>query len=102
MTNGAALKLTTARYYTPNDRSIQASGIVPDVESSNLSFVEKEVEDKFDLREVDLTGHLANESGDNVTNSNSEIEDRSLLNSDDQVREAINLLKSMVIALEGN
>ena len=33
MLNGAALKLTTARYYTPNDRSIQATGITPDVVS---------------------------------------------------------------------
>ena len=31
MNNGSAIKLTTARYFTPNGRSIQAKGIVPDV-----------------------------------------------------------------------
>lgn len=53
---GAALKLTTARYYTPSGRSIQAEGIKPDIEVKYaLNAEEKE---RFILREKDLEGHL--------------------------------------------
>ncbi len=57
----AALKLTTARYYTPLGRSIQSEGIVPDI----LLKEEGANEDKnkgFGLSEADLAGHLENES----------------------------------------
>jgi len=54
MNNGSAIKLTTARYFTPNGRSIQAKGIVPDIN----------VEDGFDqsnnIHEADLSRHLSN------------------------------------------
>jgi len=54
MNNGSAIKLTTARYFTPNGRSIQAKGIVPDIN----------VEDGFDqsnnIHESDLSHHLSN------------------------------------------
>lgn len=56
LSNGGAVKITTALYYTPNDRSIQAVGIVPDVE----------VQDKnrtFESREADLGGHISNPMG---------------------------------------
>lgn len=56
LSNGGAVKITTALYYTPNDRSIQAVGIVPDVE----------VQDKnrtFESREADLGGHISNPLG---------------------------------------
>ncbi|MDP1125233.1 S41 family peptidase, partial [Klebsiella pneumoniae] len=36
LNNGTAVKLTTARYYTPNGRSIQAEGIVPDIELEDV------------------------------------------------------------------
>jgi carboxyl-terminal processing protease len=53
------LKLTTARYYTPKGRSIQAEGIVPDV-SLQEYVISQDTEDKsdFTIREKDLTGHL--------------------------------------------
>ena len=58
----AALKLTTARYYTPAGRSIQGEGIVPDV----LLQVEDDGEDEIKsfnmLSEVDLEGHLENDT----------------------------------------
>ena len=51
--NEAGLKLTVALYYTPKDRSIQARGIVPDIEV-------KSVEDElFDLHEADFDNHLS-------------------------------------------
>ncbi len=60
LTNNTAIKLTTARYYTPNGRSIQAKGITPDF------LVEETPEgdlNQFRLREADLTRHLSNPKG---------------------------------------
>lgn len=54
MNNGAAIKLTTARYFTPLGRSIQAKGIVPDI------IVEDGLDQSNNIREADLTRHLAN------------------------------------------
>lgn len=55
--NNTAIKLTTARYYTPSGRSIQATGIVPDI------IVEDGIDsaNSFRLREVDLDKHLVND-----------------------------------------
>ncbi len=58
--NGSAIKLTTARYFTPAGRSIQAKGIVPDIlveDPANPS------DDGFGVREADLERHLANPQG---------------------------------------
>jgi carboxyl-terminal processing protease len=52
--NNTAIKLTTARYYTPSGRSIQAKGIVPDM------IVEDPSASSNRLREADLDKHLAN------------------------------------------
>jgi len=52
--NSTAIKLTTARYFTPSGHSIQAKGIVPDVQVEDSSTPE------FKLREADLDKHLAN------------------------------------------
>jgi len=54
MNNGTAIKLTTARYFTPKGRSIQAKGIAPDI------IVEDAADSGFNLREADLTRHLSN------------------------------------------
>lgn len=58
--NNTAIKLTTARYYTPNGRSIQAKGIVPDivVEEATVNGVEPGTR----LREADLERHLSNDT----------------------------------------
>src|SRR5262245_59780964 len=53
--NNTAIKLTTARYYTPNGRSIQARGIVPDIALDDGS---SEKNPGLKLREADLTKHL--------------------------------------------
>jgi carboxyl-terminal processing protease len=52
--NNTAIKLTTARYYTPGGRSIQAKGITPDIVVEDPSDVQARV------READLTRHLNN------------------------------------------
>lgn len=58
--NKTAIKLTTARYYTPANRSIQAVGIKPDIEVFAAPSVEAPDDDNFTLREADLAGHLEN------------------------------------------
>jgi carboxyl-terminal processing protease len=56
----AAIKLTTARYYTPSGRSIQAKGIVPDL---NVEDTPEGNFAGFNVREADLARHLENKSG---------------------------------------
>ena len=66
--NGA-LRLTTARYYTPSGKSIQAKGIVPDIEV--LQDVPEELKSRTDTKgEASLRGHLKND-GDEKTGSQS-------------------------------
>ena len=57
--NGSGIRLTTSRYYTPSGRSIQAEGIQPDVEITEVQVVENDDNRK---REVDLERHLAGET----------------------------------------
>ncbi|MDO4906189.1 S41 family peptidase [Neisseria sp.] len=61
LSNGSAVKLTTALYYTPKDRSIQAQGIVPDVEVKDKNRL-------FESREADLAGHIGNPFGGTEVN----------------------------------
>jgi len=58
MNNGTAIKLTTARYFTPNGRSIQAKGIVPDIVVEDATV--NSSEQGLNLREADLSNHLSN------------------------------------------
>jgi len=56
---GGALRLTTAKYYTPSGRSIQATGITPDIAVSNLTDKSQAEADQFTSRsEATLAGHL--------------------------------------------
>jgi len=68
LTQDTALKITTARYYTPNGRSIQAKGIVPDLAIDETA--EGNVIGALRMREADLEKHLANPS------SNAELEEQ--------------------------
>jgi len=102
MNNGGALKLTTARYYTPLDRSIQARGIEPDIVVEQAEFAGTDGSGTSAIRESDLAGHLkkedgAEKQGDIEESENEEaVSDGSkLLLEDYQVREALNLLKGM-------
>jgi carboxyl-terminal processing protease len=58
--NNTAIKLTTARYYTPNGRSIQAKGITPDIVVEEATIAE--ADPALRMREADLERHLANPS----------------------------------------
>jgi carboxyl-terminal processing protease len=62
-TNGAAIKLTTARYFTPSGRSIQAEGIEPDISLAHVKLESLEKSDFTPVKESDLSGHLQNNKG---------------------------------------
>jgi len=92
--NGSALKLTTARYYTPLQRSIQARGIVPDIIVKANAPAPRDAREG--LREADLSGHLENEQGLSGDAGDAENAGKSkLLARDYQLSEALNLLKGM-------
>jgi carboxyl-terminal processing protease len=104
LSGGTALKLTTARYYTPSGRSIQAEGITPDItlESLKISQVERDIDP---LSEADLTGHLKNGSTRKTGSKDKpEADDKSaseqLIQDDYQLYEALNMLKGMAILQE--
>jgi carboxyl-terminal processing protease len=63
LTRDSALKLTTARYYTPSGRSVQEGGIEPDIRVPQLSDPDAAKRAQYALRESDLRGHLVNELG---------------------------------------
>ncbi|MCW8886333.1 MAG: S41 family peptidase, partial [Motiliproteus sp.] len=93
-----ALKLTTARYYTPNGRSIQAEGIIPDivVEPSKVTKVEKRAGGL--VKEADLKGHLSNGSDEGKSKAKEKDgKNDKILSRDYQLNEALNLLKGIVI-----
>ena len=58
--NGTGIKLTTARYFTPNGRSIQNKGITPDIIVEEGKVVGSDTDNGFGVREADLEGHLSN------------------------------------------
>ena len=67
----AALRLTTARYYTPSGRSIQAKGIEPDITISQT----KHAQPAFAIvREADLPGHLENQQDHNAPSEDEQAE----------------------------
>lgn len=104
--NGAAVKLTTARYFTPKGRSIQALGITPDIIQSTTKINSAKKERANGIKEKDLTRHLSNpeKSGKEPAAKDTEKkdekakkEDPNLAETDFQLFEALNLLKGLNI-----
>jgi carboxyl-terminal processing protease len=96
MQSGTALKLTTARYYTPNGRSIQATGILPDVitEEAKVTKREKTTED---LKEADLPKHIEGKAKEKPGKKNGPSVKLDTAGEDYQLQEALNLLKGITI-----
>ena len=102
MSNGGALKLTTARYYTPSGRSIQALGIVPDVVTEEARITKDETGDR--LREADLARHLENGNAPAAPKAAPKKDGKPQVETgktpaaqDYQLQEALNLLKGITI-----
>lgn len=97
------LKLTTALYYTPSGRSIQATGITPDLIIEDLD-IPKPKDNELDdllLKEADLQGHLENgnlkSKKDNAKKSKDKKQEIPLIQRDYQRYQALNILKSLAV-----
>ncbi|MNQ11366.1 Carboxy-terminal processing protease CtpB precursor [compost metagenome] len=98
LTNDRALKLTTALYYTPNGRSIQAQGIVPDIVVERGT-VTRDKSQAQGVKEADLPGHLGNGNGgaDRPSNGKTTPATVTAQDKDYQLSQALNLLKGLNI-----
>ena len=104
--NNTALKLTTARYYTPSGKSIQASGIKPDIEIESIRVASVENNDGARIKEADLTGHLESDE-EAKKDKNKKADDKkekkiSLAETDYQLYAALNMLKGLAILKKQN
>ena len=112
MNNRSALKLTTARYFTPNGRSIQAEGIKPDIVIDKVKVSSIKSSNVETIKEADLSRHLANPVTDKGKTSPTEQADDGkakkgdkdedadkspLAERDYELYEAFNMLKGMVM-----
>ncbi len=92
-----ALKLTTARYFTPSGRSIQAEGITPDIVLEPVKITKLEGLGER-VKEADLAGHLENGNSQKKNSKKKKDEEkRSLAQTDYQLYEALNILKGLEI-----
>ncbi|MEZ5570737.1 MAG: S41 family peptidase [Halioglobus sp.] len=94
LSDSRAIKLTTALYFTPNGRSIQAEGIVPDilVEPATITALDK----TRGITEADLSGHLSKPNSSDK-DSKTRMAASELLSGDNQLYEALALLKGLNI-----
>ncbi|PID71537.1 MAG: peptidase S41 [Desulfobulbus propionicus] len=110
MPGGAGIRLTTARYYTPNGTSIQATGITPDIvaplEAAETESKKKGAKKTFQVKEKNLPNHFS-KSGSNTKadQQNADFRPSKLdakvqqkLSRDSQLRTALIILKSLEIA----
>lgn len=96
--DGSALKLTIAKYYTPDGESIQAKGIKPDIVIEYASPVTKDPNKPKQLREKDLEGHIEGEKEKGLDETaRKQMAD---LKKDNQLKSAIDLLKSWYVFKE--
>lgn len=105
MKGSAALKLTTARYYTPSGRSIQAKGIVPDVDVPNITPLPAK-EKELEFKEKDLEKSLASDGKQDAPISKTKTAPHGIttneadLQKDYQLKRALDLLQSISMLKE--
>jgi carboxyl-terminal processing protease len=105
--DNSALRLTTARYFTPKGRSIQATGIVPDIIVENVTLQDGKPDDRKrpSVREENLPGHLQNpQQGGNSQEQIDKEKEKQIpssgptgdetIDNDQQLKRALDLLKS--------
>ena len=96
--DGSALKLTTSRYYTPSGHSIQARGIIPDIELPALRI--EAAESRNSILEGNLPGHLESDAGAPAQTPPATASE-SLAVEDFPLFQAINLLKGLALLRPG-
>ena len=96
-----AVKITTARYYTPNGTSIQAEGIKPDIALADLAVSQADHPPVLISSEADLPNHLANEKAATATDIDDDgsAADARLATSDYALAQALNVLKGMALRM---
>ncbi|MES0372093.1 MAG: S41 family peptidase [Mariprofundaceae bacterium] len=105
LNDGTAFKLTTSLYYTPSGRSIQATGIEPDITVEQVVIKIEEKQKRISISERDLKGHLKNGNGkaesksEDKKASQEEMSDRmkERLTKDVQLQRALDLLKGLSV-----
>jgi carboxyl-terminal processing protease len=101
--SGGAVKITTARYFTPNGRSIQGAGITPDIILDKYTVTSAEEDSLASIKEVDLSNHISNPNMTDEEIKKSEKaskkskSDKVLATEDYQLHEALLLLKGLTI-----
>lgn len=96
LSDNSGLRLTTARYYTPNGRSIQAKGITPDITVDKLELPTTEKKESMHLREKDLENHF--EEGKDVKDekkNEKKTEKPSLYKTDEQIKGDYQILRAL-------
>lgn len=104
--NETGIKLTTALYYTPAARSIQATGIEPDILVENMKFNNTKVEESvLAIKEADLEHHLENGNGEENKSQEKNItapKENPILRDDYQLQQALLILKTMNFTTKQN
>lgn len=102
ITEDKAIKITTARYYTPNGRSIQAEGIEPDLKVERARFTS--LQNQSSISEAQLAKHLDNTQkkpentvAKKTIKNKKDLEEVELQSRDNQLYEALNILKSLYL-----
>jgi carboxyl-terminal processing protease len=101
--SGGAVKITTARYFTPNGRSIQGAGITPDIILEKYTVTSAEEDSLASIKEADLSNHISNPnmSDEEIKKSEKAAKksksDKLLATEDYQLHEALLLLKGLTI-----
>lgn len=92
--DGSALKLTTAKYYTPKGRSIQAEGIAPDIVVKHIRPSEDKESTDDSIRERDLRGHIKPKRENGTNREEALKKEQDPLSQDNQLKSAIDIIKS--------
>jgi carboxyl-terminal processing protease len=101
LSDNSGLRLTTARYYTPSGRSIQAKGITPDIVAEKVEVAATpEKKDGLHIREKDLENHFENEKTDGADDKKAKpapYKTDDTIKNDSQILRALDLLKGWEI-----
>jgi carboxyl-terminal processing protease len=100
LSDNSGLRLTTARYFTPSGRSIQAKGITPDIVVEKMELASTEKKDSMHLREKDLENHFENDKKEQPSEKSEALplyKTDELVKNDYQILRALDLLKGWEI-----
>jgi len=92
LSDNSGLRLTTARYYTPSGRSIQAKGITPDIIVEKIELAATEKKDGVHIREKDLENHFENDKKESTVEKADTLP---LYKTDEQVKNDYQILRAL-------